>query len=89
MQQAQQSQSLLLQRAADLQRAQAALTSARQQVAVLRTAEAEAKRPSSTPQAVEQQGRLNLSYATITARRTAPSAPAPFASASMCRRARS
>jgi membrane fusion protein, multidrug efflux system len=62
VQQAQQSQSLLLQRAADLQRAQAALTNARQQVAVLQTAEAEAKAA-----AVEQQARLNLSYATITA----------------------
>ena len=43
VQQAQQSQSLLLQRAADLQRAQAALANARQQVAVLRTAEAMAQ----------------------------------------------
>ena len=67
VQQAQQSQSLLLQRAADLQRAQAALTNARQQVAVLRTAEAEAMAAEQHAAAVEQQARLNLSYATITA----------------------
>ena len=43
VQQAQQTQSLLMQRAADLQHARAALSSARQQVAVLQTAEAEAQ----------------------------------------------
>jgi membrane fusion protein, multidrug efflux system len=42
IQQAQQTQALLLQRTADLQRAHAALTTARRQVEVLRTAEAEA-----------------------------------------------
>jgi membrane fusion protein, multidrug efflux system len=67
VQQAQQTQSLLLQRTADLQRAQAALINAQQQVAVLQTAEAEARSALQHAQAVEQQARLNLSYATITA----------------------
>ncbi len=67
IQQAQQTQSLLLQRSADLQRAQAALNSARQQVAVLQTARAEAQSALEHAQAVEAQARLNLSYATITA----------------------
>jgi membrane fusion protein (multidrug efflux system) len=67
LQQAQQTQSLLLQRAADLQRAQATLTSSRQQVEVLRTAQAEAQSGLHRAQAVEQQARLNLGYATITA----------------------
>ena len=67
VQQAQQTRSLLLQRAADLQRAHATLTSTRQQVDVLQTAEAEAKAALQHARAVEAQGRLNLSYATITA----------------------
>jgi membrane fusion protein (multidrug efflux system) len=67
VQQAQQTQSLLLQRAADLQRARATLTSSRQQVDVLRTAQSEAKAALAHAQAVEQQARLNLSYATIAA----------------------
>jgi membrane fusion protein (multidrug efflux system) len=67
LQQAQQTQSLLLQRAADLQRARATLNSTRQQVDVLRSAEAEAQAALQHAQAVEQQARLNLSYATITA----------------------
>jgi len=67
VQQAQQTQSLLLQRAADLQRARATLTSSRQQVDVLRTAQSEAKAALAHAQAVEQQARLNLSYATIVA----------------------
>jgi membrane fusion protein (multidrug efflux system) len=67
VQQAQQTQSLLLQRAADLQRAQAALTNAQQQVPVLDTMAAEARAALEHAQAVEQQARLNLSYATITA----------------------
>ena len=67
MQQAQQTQSLLLQRTADLQRARATLTSARQQVAVLQTAEAEARSALQHAGAVEQQARLNLGYATIAA----------------------
>lgn len=67
LQQAQQTQSLLLQRAADLQRARATLTSTRQQVDVLRSAEAEADAALQHARAVEQQARLNLSYATITA----------------------
>jgi membrane fusion protein, multidrug efflux system len=67
VQQAQQTQSLLLRRTADLQRAQASLNSARQQVVVLQTAEAEAQSALHHAQAVEQQARLNLGYATITA----------------------
>ncbi len=67
IQQAQQTHSLLLQRTADLQRARATLTSTRQQLDVLRTAESEAKAALAHAQAVEQQARLNLSYATITA----------------------
>jgi membrane fusion protein (multidrug efflux system) len=67
VQQAQQTQSLLLQRAADLQRAQAALTNAQQQVPVLDTMAAEARAALEHAKAVEQQARLNLSYATITA----------------------
>jgi membrane fusion protein, multidrug efflux system len=67
VQQAEQTQSLLLQRAADLQRARATLNSARQQVDVLRTAEAEAKSALEHAGAVEQQARLNLGYATIVA----------------------
>ncbi len=50
-----------------MQRAQATLTSAEQQVDVLRTAQAEAQAALAHAQAVEQQGRLNLSYATIAA----------------------
>jgi membrane fusion protein, multidrug efflux system len=67
VQQAQQTQSLLLQRAADLQRARATLNSTRQQVDVLQSAEAEAQAALQHAQAVEQQARLNLSYATIVA----------------------
>jgi membrane fusion protein (multidrug efflux system) len=67
VQQAQHTQSLLMQRAADLQHARAALSSARQQVAVLQTAEAEARSALQHAGAVEQQARLNLSYATIVA----------------------
>ncbi|MEJ0020693.1 MAG: HlyD family secretion protein [Acetobacteraceae bacterium] len=67
LQQAQQTQALLLQRTADTQRAHAALTSAQQQVAVLKTGEAEAQAALQHAGAVEQQARLNLSYATITA----------------------
>ncbi len=67
VQQAQQTQSLLQQRAADLQRARATLNSTRQQVDVLQSAEAEAQAALQHAQAVEQQARLNLSYATITA----------------------
>src|SRR5579871_373058 len=67
VQQAQQTQSLLIQRAADVQRAQATLTSAEQQVEVLRTGQAEAQAAFAHAQAVEQQARLNLSYATIVA----------------------
>ena len=67
VQEAQQTQSLLVQRAADLQRAQATLTSTQQQVDVLRTAQAEAQAALAHAQAVEQQARLNLSYATIVA----------------------
>src|SRR5271166_694898 len=67
VQQAQQTQSLLLQRTADLQRARATLNSARQQVAVLQTAQAEARSALQHASAVEQQGRLNLGYATIAA----------------------
>jgi membrane fusion protein (multidrug efflux system) len=67
LQQAQQTQSLLQQRAADLQRARATLTSTRQQVEVLSSAEAEAQAALQHAGAVEQQARLNLSYATITA----------------------
>ncbi len=67
VQQAQHTQSLLMQRAADLQHARAALSSARQQVAVLQTAEAEAQSALQHANAVEQQARLNLSYATIVA----------------------
>ena len=67
IQQAQQTQSLLLQRSADLVRAHAALSHARQQVAVLQTARAEAQSALEHAQAVEAQARLNLSYATITA----------------------
>ncbi|HXA23573.1 MAG TPA: HlyD family secretion protein [Acetobacteraceae bacterium] len=67
IQQAQQTQMLLLQRTADLQHAHAALTTARQQVEVLRTAEAEAQSALEHARAVEQQAHLNLGYATITA----------------------
>jgi membrane fusion protein (multidrug efflux system) len=67
LQQAQQTQSLLLQRAADLQRARATLNSTRQQVDVLSTAEAAAKSALEHARAVEQQARLNLGYATLTA----------------------
>ena len=67
IQQAQQTQALLLQRTADVQRAHAALISARQQVEVLRTAEAEASSALEHARAVEQQARLNLGYATIAA----------------------
>ncbi|HET7882092.1 MAG TPA: HlyD family secretion protein [Acetobacteraceae bacterium] len=67
VQQAQQTQSLLLQRAADLQRSQATLTSSRQQVEVLRTQQSEAQSGLRHAQAVEQQAKLNLGYATITA----------------------
>ncbi len=67
VQQAQQTQSLLLQRAADLQRARAALANAQQQVAVLKTAAAEARSALQHANAVEQQARLNLGYATIVA----------------------
>jgi membrane fusion protein (multidrug efflux system) len=67
VQQAQQTQSLLLQRAADLQRAHAALTNAEQQVAVLQSAAAEARAALQHAGAVEQQAQLNLSYATIVA----------------------
>jgi membrane fusion protein (multidrug efflux system) len=67
VQQAQQTQSLLQQRAADLQRARATLNSTQQQVDVLQSAEAEAQAALQHAQAVEQQARLNLSYATITA----------------------
>jgi membrane fusion protein (multidrug efflux system) len=65
VQQAQQTRSLLLQRAADLQRARATLNSARQQVDVLHTGQSEAKAALAHAQAVEHQARLNLSYATI------------------------
>ena len=68
VQQAQHTQSLLMQRAADLQHARAALSSARQQVAVLQTARGGgASRRLQHAHAVEQQARLNLSYATIVA----------------------
>ncbi len=67
VQQAQQTQSLLVQRAADLQRARAAVNTARQQVAVLETAQAEARSALQHASAVEQQARLNLSYTTIVA----------------------
>jgi membrane fusion protein, multidrug efflux system len=67
VQQAQQTQSLLLQRAADLQRAHAGLQSAQQQVTVLQTAQAQATSELERFRAVEAQARLNLSYATITA----------------------
>jgi membrane fusion protein (multidrug efflux system) len=67
VQQAQQTQSLLLQRNADLERGRAALARAQQQVTVLKTAEAEAVSTLQHAQAVEQQARLNLGYATITA----------------------
>ena len=66
IQRAQQTQSLLLQRTADLQRARAAEATARQQVEVLRTAEAEAQSALEHARAIEQQARLNLGYATIT-----------------------
>ena len=67
VQQAQQTQSLLLQRTADWRRARAALNSAQQQVTVLQTAQAEAQSALEHANAVEQQARLNLSYATIVA----------------------
>ncbi|HEX3400420.1 MAG TPA: HlyD family secretion protein [Acetobacteraceae bacterium] len=67
VQQAQQTRSLLLQRTADLQRAQAALDGARQQVAVLKTARASAESALEHARAVEHQAELNLGYATITA----------------------
>jgi len=67
VQQAQQTRSLLLQRTADLLRAQAALDGARQQVAVLKTARASAESALEHARAVEHQAELNLGYATITA----------------------
>jgi membrane fusion protein (multidrug efflux system) len=85
VQQAQQTQSLLLQRAADLQRAQAALTNAQQQVPVLDTMQAEARAALEHAQAVEQQARLNLSYATIAAPEDGTVGRAPSASASTSR----
>ena len=67
MQQAQRTQTLLLQRTADLRRAHAEHTNAQQQVEVLRTAEAEAQSALQHARAVEQQARLNLGYATLEA----------------------
>ena len=67
VQQAQRTQTLLLQRTADLRRARAEHTSAQQQVEVLRTAEAEAQSALQHARAVEQQARLNLGYATLEA----------------------
>jgi membrane fusion protein (multidrug efflux system) len=67
VQQAQQTQSLLLQRTADLQHARAALARARREIAVLKTAQAAAQSELEHARAVEHQAELNLGYATITA----------------------
>jgi membrane fusion protein (multidrug efflux system) len=67
MQAAQQTESLLVQRAAGLQQARAALTAARQQVDVLQAARVKAEAQLEHFRAAEQQARLNLGYTTITA----------------------
>jgi membrane fusion protein (multidrug efflux system) len=64
---AQQSQTALRQQAAALQRDQAALAAAQQQIEVLKTARAKAEAQLQHFQAIEAQARLNLGYATITA----------------------
>jgi membrane fusion protein (multidrug efflux system) len=64
---AQQSQTALRQQAAALQRDQAALGAAEQQIEVLKTARAKAEAQLQHFQAIEAQARLNLGYATITA----------------------
>jgi membrane fusion protein, multidrug efflux system len=66
-QQAQQTQSLLLQRNAALRQARAALNGARQRVEVLKAARAKAEAQLLRAVAVEDQARLNLSYTTISA----------------------
>jgi membrane fusion protein (multidrug efflux system) len=67
VQQAQQTASLLLQRAAALHQAQASLSGARQQVEVLNAARAKALAQLHHARATEDQARLNLGYTTITA----------------------
>ncbi len=67
MQQAQQTQSLLLQRTADLDHARAGLAKSRQEVAVLKTAQQSAQSQLERARALEHQAELNLGYATITA----------------------
>jgi membrane fusion protein (multidrug efflux system) len=64
---AQQTESLLVQRGAGLHRAQAALVAARQQTEVLAAGRIKAQAQLEHYQAAEQQARLNLGYATITA----------------------
>ena len=64
---AQQSQTALRQQAAALQRDQAALGAAEQQIEVLKTAHAKSEAQLQHFQALEAQARLNLGYATITA----------------------
>jgi membrane fusion protein (multidrug efflux system) len=66
-QSAQQTESLLVQRAAGLLQARAALTAARQQVDVLQAARVKAQAQLEHYRAAEQQARLNLGYTTITA----------------------
>jgi membrane fusion protein, multidrug efflux system len=66
-QQAQQTSSILLQRAAALRQAQASVTGARQQVAVLNAARSKAEAQLERAQGAEAQARLNLSYTVITA----------------------
>jgi membrane fusion protein (multidrug efflux system) len=66
-QSAQQTESLLVQRAAGLLQARAALTAARQQVDVLQAARVKAQAQLEHYRAAEQQAKLNLGYTTITA----------------------
>jgi membrane fusion protein, multidrug efflux system len=67
IQAAQQTQSLYVQRAANLQKAKAALVAARQQVDVLQAARVKAAAELEHYRAAEAQARLNLGYTTITA----------------------
>ncbi len=67
IQSAQQTQSQLIQRSAGVLQARAALTSAKQQVDVLRANRVKANAQLEHYRAAEQQARLNLGYTTVTA----------------------
>jgi membrane fusion protein (multidrug efflux system) len=67
VQQAQQTSAALLERGAALRRGEAVLTAAQQQVEVLKTSRIKAEAQLEHYQAIEQQARLNLGYATVTA----------------------